>query len=80
MLNDQELLRYSRHLLLEDVGETGQQALKNAKVLIIGMGGLGCPLLTYLVSSGVNNIGIVDHDRVEISNLIRQILFNPSDM
>ena len=57
-----------------------KKKIKNAKVLIIGMGGLGCPLLTYLASSGVCNIGIVDYDKVELSNLNRQILFNTSDI
>ena len=57
-----------------------QKKIKNAKVLIIGMGGLGCPLLSYLASSGVCNIGIADNDKVELSNLNRQILFNTSDV
>ena len=54
--------------------------LPKSKVLIIGMGGLGCPLLTYLASAGIYNIGIIDHDKVEISNLNRQILFNSADL
>jgi len=56
MLNDDELLRYSRHLLLEDVGEAGQQALKKAKVLIIGMGGLGSPASLYLAAAGIGHL------------------------
>ena len=75
MLNDDELLRYSRHLLLEDVGETGQQALKSAKVLIIGMGGLGAPASLYLAAAGVGHIVLNDFDHIEVSNLQRQIAY-----
>ncbi len=80
MLNDQELLRYSRHLLLEDVGETGQQALKNAKVLIIGMGGLGAPASLYLAAAGIGHIVLNDFDHIEVSNLQRQITYQSSDI
>ena len=72
--------RFEKQIILKKIGLAGQKKIKNAKVLIIGMGGLGCPLLTYLASSGVCNIGIVDHDKVELSNLNRQILFNTSDI
>ena len=72
--------RFEKQIILKKVGISGQKKIKRAKVLIIGMGGLGCPLLTYLASSGVNNIGIVDHDRIELGNLNRQILFNTSDL
>jgi len=72
--------RFEKQIVLKKIGIAGQKKIKNAKVLIIGMGGLGCPLLTYLASSGVCNIGIVDHDKVELSNLNRQILFNTSDV
>ena len=72
--------RFKKQISLKKIGFAGQQKIKNAKILIIGMGGLGCPLLTYLSSSGVCNIGIVDHDKVELSNLNRQILFNTSDV
>ena len=78
--NTKDFKRFEKQIILKKVGIAGQKKIKKSKVLIIGMGGLGCPLLTYLVSSGVNNIGIVDHDKVEISNLNRQILFNPSDI
>ena len=78
--NLKDFKRFEKQIILKKVGIAGQKKIKKSKVLIIGMGGLGCPLLTYLVSSGVNNIGIVDHDKVEISNLNRQILFNPSDI
>jgi adenylyltransferase/sulfurtransferase len=72
--------RFERQIILKKIGLTGQKKIKSAKVLIIGMGGLGCPLLSYLASSGVCNIGIVDYDKVELSNLNRQILFNSSDI
>lgn len=72
--------RFNKQIILKKVGVSGQKKIKNAKVLIIGVGGLGCPLLTYLASSGVSNIGIVDNDKVELSNLNRQILFNTSDL
>ena len=72
--------RFEKQIILKKISISGQKKIKNSKVLIIGMGGLGCPLLTYLASSGVYNIGIVDHDRVELSNLSRQIIFNSSDI
>jgi len=79
-LNISEFKRFEKQIILKKIGISGQKKIKHAKVLIIGMGGLGCPLLTYLASSGVCNIGIVDHDKIEISNLNRQILFNSSDL
>ena len=72
--------RFNKQIILKKVGFAGQKKIRKAKVLIIGMGGLGCPLLAYLASSGVCNIGIVDNDKVELSNLNRQILFNTSDI
>ena len=80
MLNDAELLRYSRHLLLEDVGEVGQVALKKARVLIIGMGGLGSPASLYLAAAGVGNIVLSDFDTIEVSNLQRQITYQQDDI
>ena len=73
MLTDIEMLRYSRHLLLEEVGEKGQNALKKSKVLIIGMGGLGSPAALYLAAAGVGSLVIADFDHLEMSNLQRQI-------
>ncbi len=73
-------MRYARHIALDEVGESGQQKLMNAKVLVIGAGGLGCPALQYLVAAGVGTIGIVDGDTVNESNLQRQILFATSDV
>ena len=75
-----EFKRFEKQIILKKVGIAAQDKIKKAKVLIIGIGGLGCPLLTYLASSGINNIGIVDHDKVELGNLNRQILFNTSDL
>ncbi len=72
--------RYEKQIILKNIGLAGQKKLFSAKVLIIGLGGLGCPLITYLATSGVGNIGVVDFDKVEISNLNRQTLFNPSDL
>ena len=72
--------RFEKQIILKKIGIFGQKKIKNSRILIIGMGGLGCPLLTYLASSGICNIGIVDHDRVEISNLNRQTLFNTNDV
>ena len=72
--------RFEKQIILKKIGFSGQKKIIKAKILIIGMGGLGCPLLTYLASSGVCTIGIVDYDKVELSNLNRQILFTTSDV
>lgn len=74
-LSEEELERYSRHIVIPEVGMEGQTKLKKARVLIVGAGGLGSPVGMYLASAGVGHIGIVDYDRVSISNLQRQILF-----
>mgnify|MGYP005994353483 CR=1 FL=1 len=79
-LNLKEFKRFEKQIILKKIGVSGQKRIKEAKVLIIGVGGLGCPLLTYLASSGINNIGIVDHDKIELSNLNRQVLFDTSDL
>ena len=79
-LNFSEFKRFEKQIILKKVGISGQKKIQKTKVLIIGIGGLGCPLLTYLASAGVCNIGIVDYDKVEISNLNRQILFNTNDL
>ncbi|WP_413701226.1 HesA/MoeB/ThiF family protein [Psychromonas sp. KJ10-10] len=80
MLSDSELLRYSRHLLLEEIGELGQKDLKNGKVLIIGMGGLGTPVALYLAYAGVGTIVVADFDCLELSNLQRQIAYKTGDI
>lgn len=80
MLTDNERHRYSRHLLLDKVGINGQEKLKQAKVLVIGAGGLGCPVLMYLTAAGVGTIGVIDFDTVDETNLQRQVLFNVNDI
>ncbi|MDQ3105553.1 MAG: adenylyltransferase/sulfurtransferase MoeZ [Actinomycetota bacterium] len=79
-LNIDEVRRYSRHLIIPDVGMTGQKRLKNAKVLVIGAGGLGSPALLYLAAAGVGTLGIVEFDEVDESNLQRQIIHGQSDI
>jgi len=79
-LSSDELERYARHIVLRDVGGPGQQKLKGARVLVIGAGGLGAPLLQYLAAAGVGTLGIVDDDRVSLSNLQRQIIHGTSDV
>ena len=79
-LDLKEFKRFEKQIILKKIGISGQKKIKKAKVLIIGVGGLGCPLLSYLASSGINNIGIVDNDKIELGNLNRQILFNASDI
>ena len=72
-MNDDQLLRYSRHILLDEVGIEGQRKLLAARVLVIGAGGLGSPVVLYLGTAGVGSLTIVDHDRVDLTNLQRQI-------
>ena len=79
-MSNNDLLQYSKQIILKQVGILGQKKISSTKVLIVGMGGLGCPLGLYLSSLGINNIDIADHDKVDISNLNRQILFNTSDV
>jgi adenylyltransferase/sulfurtransferase len=79
-LTNEELLRYSRQIMLQGIGTAGQEKIAAAKVLVVGAGGLGCPVLQYLCGAGVGTIGIVDFDRVEIHNLPRQILYNAEDI
>src|SRR5438046_4021315 len=73
-LTREELVRYSRHILLPQLGAEGQRALKKSRVLLVGAGGLGSPVALYLAAAGVGTIGLVDFDAVDLSNLQRQIL------
>ncbi len=75
-----EVRRYSRHLIIPDVGMTGQKRLKNARVLCVGAGGLGSPALLYLAAAGVGTLGVIDFDVVDESNLQRQVIHGQSDM
>ncbi len=80
MLTPNERERYSRHLILPDVGEVGQEKLKAASVLLIGAGGLGAPLALYLAAAGVGRIGLVDFDTIDATNLQRQVLYGQKDI
>lgn len=78
-LTDSQFMRYSRHLLMDDIGEQGQEKLLNAHVLIVGMGGLGCPVSLYLAAAGIGQLSICDGDTVDQTNLQRQVLYTPED-
>src|SRR4029077_12794063 len=80
MLSDDELERYARHIVLREVGGPGQAALRRARVLVIGAGGLGAPVLLYLAAAGVGTLGVVDHDVVTLSNLQRQVIHATPDI
>ncbi len=80
MLTPAELERYARHIVLREVGGPGQAALKRARVLVIGAGGLGAPVLLYLAAAGVGTLGIVDDDLVSLSNLQRQVIHATADI
>ena len=75
-MTEEEKVRYSRHLLLEEVGEAGQEKLLQAKVLVVGAGGLGSPVLLYLAAAGIGTLGIMDDDTISESNLQRQVLYD----
>src|ERR671929_246480 len=80
MLTADELERYARHIVLREVGGPGQAALKGARVLVVGAGGLGAPVLLYLAAAGVGTLGIVDDDTVSLSNLQRQVIHATPDV
>jgi len=79
-MSNNDLLRYSKQIILKQVGVLGQKKISSTKVLIVGIGGLGCPVALYLSNLGIRNIGIADYDKVDFSNLNRQILFNTKDL
>ena len=79
-LTSEEIERYARHLVLREVGGPGQQKLRKARVLVVGAGGLGAPLLQYLAAAGVGTLGIVDDDDVSLSNLQRQVIHGTDDI
>lgn len=79
-LSDPEKHRYRRHLILEEIGEAGQTLISNARFLVIGAGGLGCPAIQYLTAAGAGTVGIVDDDEIEISNLQRQVFYGFNDI
>ena len=79
-LNKKQIERFSRQIILKNIGILGQNKITNSKVLIIGMGGLGCPVAEFLTRSGIGSLGIVDHDRISLSNIHRQSLFNEKDL
>ena len=77
---NEQIERYSRQIILKKIGTLGQKKLLKSSVLIVGVGGLGSPIAIYLAAAGVGKIGIIDQDKVEISNLGRQIIFNSNDV
>ena len=79
-LNKKEIERFSRQIILKDIGPSGQEKIKLAKVLIVGLGGLGCPVAEFLTRAGVGNIGIIDNDLVNLSNIHRQSLYDSDDI
>ena len=79
-LSKNQLEKFSRQIILKDIGILGQKKILNSRVLIIGMGGLGCPVAEFLTRSGVGSLGIVDHDIVGLSNIHRQTLYDEKDL
>ena len=79
-LNNNQIKKYSRQIILKKIGPLGQKKLLSSSVLVVGAGGLGSPVLFYLAALGIGKIGIIDHDKIDISNLHRQILFTEKDL
>ena len=74
------LERYSRQIILEDIGSLGQELISRTKILVVGAGGLGCPIAEYLSRAGIGTLGIVDFDKVQLSNIHRQSMYNTKDI
>src|SRR6516165_4808026 len=79
-LTEPQIRRYARHIVLAEIGGLGQARLLAARVLVVGAGGLGAPLLQYLAAAGVGTLGVIDHDRVDLSNLQRQVIHRTADI
>ncbi len=79
-LSKKEIDKFSRQIILKNIGPLGQKKILNSKVLIIGMGGLGCPVAEFLTRAGIGTLGIIDHDSVSLSNIHRQSLYNEKDI
>ena len=79
-LNKKEIEKFSRQIILKNIGAVGQKKILSSKVLIVGMGGLGCPVAEFLTRSGIGTLGIVDHDTVSLSNIHRQSLYSEKDI
>lgn len=80
MLNERQINRYARHILLPEIGATGQERLLDSRVLVVGAGGLGAPLIMYLAAAGVGTLGVIDNDTVDLSNLQRQVIHREEDI
>ena len=79
-LSKKEIDKFSRQIILKNIGPLGQKKILNSKVLIVGMGGLGCPVAEFLTRAGIGTLGIIDHDSVSLSNIHRQSLYNEKDI
>ena len=79
-LSRKNIERYSRQIILKNVGPSGQLKIINSRILVVGAGGLGCPIIDYLSRAGVKNLGVIDHDKVSLSNLHRQNIYELSDL
>src|SRR6201990_3166407 len=79
-LTEPQIRRYARHIVLAEIGGIGQSRLIAARVLVVGAGGLGAPLLQYLAAAGIGTLGVIDHDRVDLSNLQRQVIHRTADL